>query len=281
MAQFDIYEAVTTRIIAELEKGIIPWEKPWTGVQGGAISGSTGRPYSLLNQMLLGKPGEYFTYKQVTQRGGHVRKGEKASFVVFWKQVKVKETDQDGNPIESLIPMLKHFNVFHIDQCEELTPKVICEPVECTPVASAEEVITRYTQTQNLTIEHRKGDEAYYSPARDHIVVPLREQFQSVAEYYGTVFHEMTHSTGHHSRLNRIKATAHFGNTEYSKEELVAEIGGAALLNQTGVETARSLRNSAAYIQSWLKALKDDKRMVVHASGQASKAVNLILTGQA
>lgn len=277
MAQFDIYEAVTSRIIAELEKGIIPWEKPWTGVQGGAISGSTGKPYSLLNQMLLGKAGEYFTYKQVIQRGGHVRKGEKASFVVFWKQVKVKETDSDGNPTESLVPMLKHFNVFHIDQCEGLTPKFICEPIEHTPVASAEEVITRYTEAQNLTIEHRKGDEAYYSPARDHIVVPLREQFQSIAEYYGTVFHEMTHSTGHQNRLNRIKATAHFGNTDYSKEELVAEIGAAALLNRTGIETARSLRNSAAYIQSWLKALKNDKRMVVYASGQASKAVNFIL----
>lgn len=275
MAQFDIYETVTARIIEQLEKGVIPWEKPWSGVQGGAISGSTGKPYSLINQMLLGKPGKYFTFKQVTERGGQVRKGEKSSVVVFWKQVPIKETDSDGNPVEKLVPMLRYFNVFHIDQCSNITARHI--PVEQPPVASAEEVISRYSEQQRLTIEHRKCDEAFYSPARDRVVVPLREQFQSVAEYYGTLFHELTHSTGHKNRLNRIKATAHFGDNEYSQEELVAEIGSAALLNQSGIETARSLRNSAAYIQSWLKALKNDKRMIVHASGQAAKAVNFIL----
>ena len=108
----------------------------------------------------------------------------------------------------------------------------------------------------------------------------MREQFQSTFEYYGTLFHELIHSTGHKSRLDRIKSTAHFGDSEYSKEELVAEIGSAALLNRLGIETTRSLRNSAAYIQSWLKALKNDKRMIVHASGQAAKAVNFILGEQ-
>lgn len=281
MAHFDIYEAVTSRIIAELEKGVIPWEKPWTGIAGGAVSGSTGKPYSLLNQMLLGKPGEYFTFKQVVQSGGHVRKGEKASFVVFWKQIVVKENTPDGNPIERLIPVLKYYNVFHSDQCEGLKQKTLThEPAAPVPIANAEAIIKQYAQTQSLIIEHQRGDEAYYSPARDCIVVPLREQFQTASEYYGTLFHEAAHSTGHRSRLNRIKTTAHFGNSDYSKEELVAEISAAALLNYIGAETKQSLRNSAAYIQSWLTALKNDKRMIVSASGHATKAVQFILGEQ-
>ena len=103
------------------------------------------------------------------------------------------------------------------------------------------------------------------------------EQFAALAEYYSTAFHELTHSTGHASRLNRLTATAHFGNKEYSKEELVAEIGAAALVNHAGLETSSSFRNSAAYVQSWLKALQNDKRLIVSAAGQAEKACSLIL----
>jgi antirestriction protein ArdC len=124
---------------------------------------------------------------------------------------------------------------------------------------------------------HQRGDEAYYSPSRDCIVLPLMEQFTDTAEYYSCTFHEMTHSTGHSSRLNRLKATAHFGNSEYSKEELVAEIGAAALMNITGTETPKAFRNSAAYIQNWLTALRNDRRMIVSASGAAQKAVDFIL----
>ena len=125
MAKFDIYEAVTERIIHQLQQGVIPWQKPWTGTQHGAISGTTGKPYSLLNQMLLGKPGEYYTYSQVLSRGGAVRKGEKSQIVVFWKQVKVSDMqdDETQSPIDRLIPMLRYYNVFHIDQCDGITPR--------------------------------------------------------------------------------------------------------------------------------------------------------------
>ena len=275
---FDIYTAVTDRIVAQLEQGVIPWHKPWTGIQSGAISGSTGKPYSLLNQMLLGKPGEYYTFQQIQRLGGNVRKGEKSSIVVFWKQQPVKETNPNtGETTEKVIPILKYFNVFHVSQCNGIEPKVIeLEAYAPATDNTAESIIARYLERSGVKLEHIAGDEAYYRPGTDSVVLPLREQFPQMAEYYSTAFHELTHSTGHSSRLNRLKATVHFGNEEYSKEELVAEIGAAALLNHCGIETGASLRNSAAYIQSWLNALRNDKRMIVSASGAAAKAFDLI-----
>lgn len=275
MAKVDVYGIITDRIIEQLEKGVIPWEKPWTGTQSGAISGATGKAYSLLNQMLLGKPGEYYTYNQVLAKGGHVRKNEKAQIVVFWKQVKAIEQDKSGQQIVKIIPMLKYYSVFRADQCEGITTEQ--RPTKEITHPEADDIITAYSQRESLEIRHQSGDEAYYSPSRDCVVLPLREQFNSVSEYFSTAFHELTHSTGHSSRLNRLKATAHFGNAEYSKEELVAEIGAAALLNYSGLETNKSLRNNVAYIGSWLSALKNDKRMIVQASGAASKAVDLII----
>lgn len=274
---FDIYSVVTDRIIQQLESGVIPWQKPWTGLQSGAYSGTTGKPYSLLNQMILGKPGAYFTFNETTKRGGKIRKGEKSSMIVFWKQVKVSDTDPaTGELKERIVPMLRYFNVFHQDQIDGFTINAPA-PVEHQPIAEAEKIIKHYTAREGLTIQHQRGNEAFYSPLRDCIVLPLIEQFPAIEEYYSTAFHEMTHSTGHRSRLNRLKATAHFGNDDYSKEELTAEIGAAALVNYTGIETGKTLKNSAAYIQSWLRALRNDKRLIVRASAAAQKAVDFIL----
>lgn len=278
---FDIYSAVTDRIIEQLEHGVIPWHKPWTGIQSGAISGTTGKPYSLLNQMILGKPGEWYTFNQIQKLGGRVRKGEKSSMVVFWKQTPVSETDPaTGEKVERMIPMLKYFSVFHIDQTEGIERKVIDpEAIDPATDSAADAIIADYIQRSGVKLEHRKGDEAFYSPTTDRVVLPLREQFQSMAEYYSTAFHELTHSTGHSSRLDRISRRAFFGNEEYSREELVAEIGAAALLNHCGIETGSSFRNSAAYIQSWLRALRNDKKLIVSASGAAAKAFDLITAG--
>lgn len=282
MAKFDIYQEITDRIIAELETGIIPWQKPW--IASGtdyAISYSTGKPYSLLNQMLLGRPGEYLTFKQVQEAGGHVRKGEKANFVVFWKWLESKDELDPITGEPKKIPYLRYYNVFHIDQCEGVEPKhtksaePVANPAEAD--AAAEAVIADYLKRSGVTLTHEEGDRAYYRPATDSITLPRMEQFAKTAEYYSTAFHEMTHSTGHESRLNRLTKTAAFGSEDYSKEELVAEIGAAALVNHVGLETSDSFRNSAAYVQSWLRALKDDKRMIVSASGKAEKAVNMIL----
>jgi len=275
---FDIYAAVTDRIIEQLEQGAIPWNKPWTGIQSGAVSGITGKPYSLLNQMLLGKPGPWYTFNQVKNLGGKIRKGEKASMVVFWKQQKIRETDPaTGDPAEKLIPLLKYYNVFHISQVDGIEAATIApEAFDPATDSAADAIIADYLTRSGVKLEHRQGDEAYYSPSADRVVLPLREQFPHMAEYYSTAFHELTHSTGHSSRLDRISRRAFFGNEEYSREELVAEIGAAALLNRCGIETAGSFRNSAAYIQSWLRALRNDKKLIVTASGAAAKAFDLI-----
>lgn len=274
---FDIYAAVTDRIIRQLEAGCIPWNKPWGGMEGGAVSGTTGKPYSLLNQMILGKPGMYFTFNQIQNLGGHVRKGEKSQMVVFWKQIPTKEQDnQTGEQREKLVPMLRYYSVFHQDQIDGLNLAPVEKPKELITHPRADHIITDYILRSGVKLEHRIGDEAYYSPSADQVILPMMEQFHSTAEYYSTAFHELTHSTGHRSRLDRLRATAHFGNESYSKEELVAEIGAAALMNHVGLETTSTLRNSAAYIQSWLAALRNDKRMIVTASGAASRAFEYI-----
>ena len=129
-------------------------------------------------------------------------------------------------------------------------------------------------------LHHEAYSGAFYRPSDDSITLPQRNQFLSTSEYYSTAFHELTHSTGHKSRLNRLEKTAFFGSEGYSKEELVAEIGAAALVNHAGLETPDSFRNNAAYIQNWLHVLKNDKRLIVSATGKTEKAVNLILGGQ-
>ena len=273
---FDIYAAVTDRIIQQMEQGILPWAKPWGGVTGGAYSGTTGKPYSLLNQMLLNKPGAYYTFNQVQKLGGSVRKGEKSQMVVLWKQIPVKEQNsQTGEIQENLIPMLRYYNVFHIDQCEGIRA-VTGTQEQLHSDEDADSIIRAYLDRTGVKLIHRIGDEAYYSPSRDCVVLPIPEQFKSMEERYSTAFHELAHSTGHQSRLNRLRTTARFGSESYSREELVAEITAAALMNHTGIETKGTFRNSAAYIQNWLTALRNDKRLIVSASGAASRAFEYI-----
>ncbi|MBQ8554646.1 MAG: DUF1738 domain-containing protein [Clostridia bacterium] len=272
----DIYAEITARIIDQMENGIIPWQKPWVA-NGKAISHATGKAYSLLNQMLLGRPGEYLTFKQCQQAGGRVKKGAKSQMVVFWKWIE-QEDEETGEKKE--VPFLRYYNVFHIDQCEGITAKHTAEtvlPDGADTLATAQDIIYDYLSREGVTLTHSEGDRAFYRPATDEVVLPIRKQFVSTAEYYSTVFHELTHSTGHPSRLNRLTRPSFFGTEDYSKEELVAEIGASALVNYVGLETDHSLRNNTAYIQNWLTVLKGDKRFIVSASGKAEKAVNLIL----
>ena len=272
----DIYAAVTERIIEQMEQGVIPWQKPWIS-NGKAVSHATGKPYSLLNQLMLGRPGEYLTFKQCQAAGGKVKKGERASMVVFWKWIE-QEDEETGETKE--VPFLRYYNVFHIDQCEGIIAKHTTEaafPEGAEVLEAAQEIVYDYLGRTGVKLSPTEGDQAFYRPSTDEVVLPIRKQFVSTAEYYSTVFHELTHSTGHPSRLNRLARPSLFGTEDYSKEELVAEIGAATLVNHVGLETGSSLRNSAAYIQNWLKVLKDDKRFIVSAAGRAEKAVNLIL----
>ena len=277
-----ICEMVTNRLISEMENGIIPWDKPWHG-GAGAISHTTGKPYGLLNQFILGRAGEYITFNQCKAEGGKVKKGAKGLPVVFWKQFKITETDDAGEKREKLIPLLRYYTVFHIDDCEGIAPKWDVEEdrPHADPDKEAEKIVSAYEQREQLQIIRSEvTDRAFYSPSRDYISVPCIEQFDNTAEYYSTLFHEMTHSTGHSTRLNRFTdtaANAAFGSSEYSKEELIAEIGAASLTNYCGIETAKSFRNSAAYLQSWMQALRNDPTMIIAAAGKAEKAFYYIV----
>ena len=147
--------------------------------------------------------------------------------------------------------------------------------------AEADEIIEDYVKRSGVTFEQRLSMDAYYNRVQDKVVVPEIGQFSETAEYYSTAFHELTHSTGHKSRLDRLDENSRFGNEVYSKEELVAELGASALVNFCGLETESSFRNNAAYIQGWSKALQEDKKMIVWAAGKADKAVRLILGDRA
>ena len=296
MSKNNVYQIVTDRIVAQLEKGLVPWHKPWTGVgleDGGAINYVSRKPYSMLNQMLLGREGEYLTHKQIEQRGGKVKKGAKAGMVVYFSTTtytKRKEEQEDGSietitvEKEHLAPILRYYNVFHIDDCEGIETKF--EPKEETgpkisPIESAEKVINGY-------IEREKGlkfrnnvptDKAYYSPVTDMISVPMLSQYEIAEEYYSTTFHEAVHSTMTESRCNRKNENklAAFGSEDYSREELVAEIGSAMLCNAVKIDCEKAFKNSVAYIQGWLRKLKNDNRMIVWASSRAEKAARYIM----
>lgn len=280
----NVYEMVTNRIIEQLENNIIPWEKPWSGTIDGAFNRVSKKPYSILNQMLLKYDNDYASFKQWKDLGGHIRKGEKSEMVVFWKMYPIKEKQDDGTEIIKTIPLLKYINVFHISQVDGVEPLKQKVTHDIEPIDKAEKILNDYWNRENITIEHVKGDKAFYSPMFDKIQLPLFEQFKSSEEYYSTATHESIHSTMKTSRCNRQEdrkgKVVSFGSEEYSKEELVAEIGSAQLMNIIGIETTKSFRNSTAYIQSWLKVLRKDNKFIVSASSKAEKAVNYILGNQ-
>jgi len=301
----NVYEIITDRIIDQLQQGIIPWNKPWVGYSrvGGtvrisacAVSHTTGKPYSMLNQLLLGRSGEYITWKQLQAEGGKVKKGAKQQIVCFWKQLPVDQTDENGHailndngePKKKLIPFLRYYGVFHIDDCDGIKAKWdnVTKPTTVTipadhaeEIPEADELLDQYISREGIKLVSDKvSNEAYYSPAADLINLPCIKQFKYAAEYYSTAFHEATHSTGHSKRLDRFsKQVSHrFGSVDYSKEELVAEIGAASICHSLGIATDNSFRNSVAYIQSWLKSLRNDPKMVVSAASKAEKAVAYI-----
>ena len=278
----NVYQMVTDRIIAELEKGVVPWKRPWQGVNTGAYNRISNKPYSLLNQILLGRDGEWATFKQWTDLGGHIRKGEKASFVVFWKIQPYEDINADGEKVVKQIPLLRYYNVFHISQVDGVEPKAQKELKEVEPIEAAETIKESYKEREHIQIMETVSNKAFYSPAFDYIKVPCREQYTNANEFYSTTFHEMVHSTGHKTRLDRFAndEKVAFGSESYSKEELVAELGSAMMLNQIGIETPQTFKNSAAYVQNWLQVLKNDNKFIVSAASKAEKAVNFILGEQ-
>lgn len=271
-----VYEIVTESIIEKLKKGAIPWKRPWTGYA--ARNWVTQKEYQGLNQLLL-EPGEYATWNQIKKAGGKVKKGATSSLITFWKIQAFEEENEDGEIEKRTVPFLRYYRVFNIADVEGLEPKWKEPDHHHDPVEAAERIIKNY-EDQPLII-HQKNNRAFYTPATDTVTIPQTNQFEKIEEYYSTLFHELVHSTGHISRLNRKNAAtaAAFGSKAYSKEELIAEVGASFLCTKAGIDND-TLDNSAAYIQSWLKALENDPRMIVHASSQAQKAVDYIIKSE-
>jgi antirestriction protein ArdC len=282
----NVYEIVTNQIMELLEEGTIPWHKPWKA-SGGAKNLVSKKPYRGINQFLLNcsphSSPYWLTFNQTRQKGGQVRKGEKSTLVVFWKWIDHKDNDDqeaDANTSSTgKIPLLRYYNVFNLDQTDGIDPPK--EEQIVNPFAPIEQAELLMQGMLNKPIIQYGGDRACYRPMLDSIKLPDREVFKSPEEFYCTAFHELAHSTGHSSRLHRKGVTepAHFGSHDYSQEELVAEFGASMLCATASIEH-QTIENSAAYIQGWLKVLKNDKKLAVIAAGQAQKAADYILNVQ-
>jgi len=277
----DCYQRITDRIIEQLDNGTIPWRKPWTCGEAGAPQNLfSRREYRGINTFLLAcQPYElpyWLTYRQAKELGGHVRKGEKSTPVVFWKWL--EKPDSETGETER-IPLLRYYSVFNIAQCDLPTDKVPELPGaadnDFEPIAACEELVE--SMPSPPAIQH-DAPAAYYQPATDSVHLPKPQRFETPEAYYATLFHELTHATGHESRLNRSGVTdvAAFASQSYSKEELIAEMGAAYLCGHVGIEDC-TLDNSAAYIAGWLRRLRDDKKLVVHAAASAQKAADFVL----
>jgi antirestriction protein ArdC len=266
----NVYEMVTQKIIEKLEEGVIPWRKPWTNAN--AVNWVTQKPYRGINTMLL-EPGEYATFKQIQGAGGKVKKGEKSHLIVFWKWL---EKENEEGKLEK-IPFLTYYRVFEINtQVDGLQSKRTIQTFDHDPIQEAEAIFKGYINSPDYTFHSGR---AVYYPTLDKINCPPLKDFIKAEEYYSTLFHEMVHSTGHKSRLKRNGITTEgvaFGDEVYSKEELVAEMGASMLCGVAGIDNS-TLSNSASYIGSWLKKLKDDTKLVVQAASQAQKASDYIL----
>jgi antirestriction protein ArdC len=279
----DAYKVVTDRIIEALDAGIVPWHKPWKSVAGsGPTSMQTGREYRGINvwilsvtSMLRGYSSPYWlTFKQAKERGGSVRKGEKGTQVVLWKPVR-KEVETEGGETETQqYLVLRYFTVFNLEQCDGIEAPA-SEPLpERDPIEACEEIVTGYVPGPDI---RHGGNSAYYSPALDFVQMPQRGQFDTSEHYYGTLFHELAHSTGHESRLKRdtLISPKPFGSEDYSKEELTAEMTAALLCGEAGIEV--NVQHHASYVANWLEALRNDRKLLVQAAARAQKAADLVL----
>lgn len=278
-ANRDIYQEVTNKIVSAMESGNIPWLKPWENRKQATNvlvphNASTGKTYNGINLMLLWAEGfqyptqQYVTYKQAKDMGGNVKRGESGHLVVFWNWFDKK--NEDTGEIEK-IPFLKHYTVFNLAQCENIDAGKLA--------ALPERVNTEQTSVLSLALANgasvvHGGNKAFFSPMRDYIAMPNQEQFKTANDYEATLAHELTHWTGHKSRLER-DFSGRFGDSAYAFEELIAEMGAAFLCVQLGVEL-RTLQH-AAYLQSWIKVLKNDKKAIFTASSKSKAACKYLL----
>lgn len=277
----NVYDVINKRIMELLEQGTVPWRKPWNVTVNYPKNLVSGREYRGVNVFLLSSQQYsspyWVTFKQVQDKGGHVIKGKKSTPVIFWKWIERKDAEEsEEHAGNGKVPLLRYYNVFNLEQTVGIIlpePEEVHSPFD--PIERAEEVIGSMPLLPDI---RHGGNRACYSPSLDYIQLPHQHTFSSPEAYYSTAFHELSHATGHQSRLGRktILEPSYFGSHEYSKEELIAEMGAAFLCGHCGIEQ-KTIENSAAYIAGWLKSLKNDKTLLVHAAAHAQKASDYIL----
>ncbi len=267
-----VYQIVTDQIMQELRSGRIPWKRSWKS--NSPQNMTTKKAYRGMNNLLLGflpyKFPFYVTFNQCKAMGYMVNKGEHGHIVTFWKKT-TGEDDVTGDTKSYAI--LRYYTVFNVEQTTipaSEYPKM--EMLNFAPNEKAESIISNMPNSPK--VEH-KGNRACYSPLLDTVTMPNRETFDSVPEYYTVLFHELGHSTGHDKRLNRNLGAGTFGNESYSFEELVAELTSCFVATESGLDV--TIKNSAAYIQSWLGKLEENPEWIIKAAGKAQKAADYIL----
>lgn len=272
-------------IVSELEKGNVIWSRPFANAIHGNLARNycTGRPYEGFNQFYLTfktlskgyRTPQFITFKQAQDLGGHIRKGEKGSVIIFWKIVEKEVTDQKKQT--HFYPFC--YYVFNIDQVEGIELKIPLASKEDPAVASNQVCQTIIQQYPNCPKITHKETTPFYTPTQDIVNIPPAAAFKTASLYYSVLFHELIHSTGHETRLNRFvkgQKPAAFGSPEYSKEELIAEIGAAFLCGTAGIYPDTRHHNTA-YLNSWIKALENDATMIISAANKALKAASYIL----
>ncbi len=276
----DVYSLVTDRILEALDNGVAVWTQPWS--VDAHKNMNSGRNYRGINQLLCQmymdansyEHNLWLTYKGAQKLEGNVKKGEKSHIVVLWKWIK-KEAPEDAIDDEPItFPILRYYSVFNVDQCEGIEVPVL-EARQINPNEEAEKVIAEYEDGPEITFG---GSGAWYAPKKDVVNVPVQKSFVDDDAYYATLFHELGHSTGHESRLNRkgIMDTIRFGSEDYSQEELCAEICAAMLGAKTGIDPS-TVDRAASYIDNWRKKLGEERKWIVNAAAQAQKAADYIL----
>jgi antirestriction protein ArdC len=277
----DLYGEVSARIVTELERGAAPWVKPWSATAGmnTPCNAVTNRPYSGCNVVLLWmarasgyRAPRFVTYKQALELGGHVRKGEHGTRVYFVKQLQVRDKSSDDDSAARLIPMLREYTVFNVDQCENLPPRVITlANTKPRNPGQRDATVDEFLACSGANIREGSGD-AYYRPTDDYISLPRFEDFKAASHFYATAFHELGHWTGHKSRLDR-DLRVRFGGQAYAAEELVAELCAAFLCAEFSIDG--DIRH-AGYIQSWIGLLKHDCRAFFTACSKAQAAADYL-----